>query len=345
MNTNRANEIINSFTSFRKNAYYKSEELPELLKLQEEIVKLTFGDDKADLEKQRIWDVERYFEEKNKELNGITTAELEDFEEDCKDFCNMIKGIISGSKGEARAFRSLDKVRCPNSILKNVELTTDEVRTELDAVVVTKGGVSIVEVKNTAKNVFIDEEGNYYRTGEYLRWDSNIGAKMMARENLVKEMLSAAGYESVPVRGIVVFTDNRIEVRNRCEGLTTCFVSQLPHLIDENQPTGSLEEADIEVISQAIEARRCKEAYPIKFDATQLKQHFAELMVAVEQAEREEEVIPVDSYPEWKHVQKNHKEFRDTLRKVFKPSYRRAAAAAVMFAARVMIVAANTRNI
>lgn len=345
MNSKRVNEITGSFTSFRRDAYYKSEELPELLKLQEEIVKLTFGDDKADLEKQRIWDVERYFEEKNKELNGTTAEELEAFEEDCKDFCNMIKGIISGSKGEARAFRSLDRVRCTNSILKNVELTTDDVRTELDAVVVTTGGTFIVEVKNTAKNVFIDEDGNYYRTGEYLRWDSNIGAKMMARENLVKEILSDAGYENVPVNGIVVFTDNRIEVRNRCEGLTTCFVSQLPYLIDENQPTGSLEDADVEIISQAIEDRRCKEAYPIKFDATQLKQHFAELMVAVEQAEGAEEVIPIDSYPEWKHVQKSHKGFRDVLHKVFKPSYRRAAAATVMFAARVMIVAASTRNI
>ena len=156
MNTKIINEIVNSFTSFRRDFYYKGEELPELFKLQEEIVKLTFGAGQAEKEKIRIWDVERYFEDKNNELNGITTAELETFEEDCKDFCNMIKGIISGSKGEARAFRSLDKVRCPNSILKNVELTTDEVRTELDAVVVTKGGVSIVEVKNTAKNVFID---------------------------------------------------------------------------------------------------------------------------------------------------------------------------------------------
>ena len=126
MNTNRVNEIVNTFTAFKRGVYYKGEELPELFKLQEEVVKLTFGNDQREIEKLRIWDVERYFERKNEELNGAATVELEAFEEDCKDLCNMIKGIISGSRGEAKAFRSLDRIRRTNRILKNVELRIHE---------------------------------------------------------------------------------------------------------------------------------------------------------------------------------------------------------------------------
>ena len=345
MNTNRTNEIINSFTSFRKDVYYKSEELPELFKLQDETVKLTFGADQAEIEKLKIWDVERYFEKKNKELNGAVTAELEMFEEDCKDLCNMIKGIISGSKGEAKAFRSLEKLRGANRIIKNLEITTDDVRTELDAVVVTEEGIYIVEVKNTARNVFIDDDGNYYRTGEYLRWDSNIGAKMTARENLVKQMLIGSGYEDVPVHGIVVFTDNRIEVRNRCRGLTTCFISQLPYMLSGDRSVCVLKESDIEIIEQAIETMRCKEAYPIKYDAVQFKLHFAELMQAIEQAESYEKQSTADVKSEREYVQKHRIGFKEALRKALTPPYPRVAGKAVSYAARVMTIAVVMKNL
>ncbi|MBQ6416842.1 MAG: hypothetical protein IJJ65_11405, partial [Butyrivibrio sp.] len=46
----------------------------------------------------------------------------------------------------------------------------------------TPGAVTIIEVKNTAKNIFLDENGDYFRTGEYLRWDCNIAEKMTLKE-------------------------------------------------------------------------------------------------------------------------------------------------------------------
>ena len=41
---NRANEILDQMTAFSKESYTKEEYLPELLKLQSEIVRLTFND-------------------------------------------------------------------------------------------------------------------------------------------------------------------------------------------------------------------------------------------------------------------------------------------------------------
>ena len=289
MKANRVNEIMNSFTAFTKTAYYNGEELTELFKLQEEIVRIAFNGSGADLENLKIWDVERHLEKMNENCNGAADSELRRFEEDCKDLCNMIKGIISGSRGEARAFRILEGIRCHKRILKNVELNRDGISTELDAIVITKGGAYIVEVKNTAKDIFIDDEGNYYRTGEYLRWDSNIGAKMSLREEFLRSILVRAGHEEIPVTGIVVFTNDRIEVRNCCKKFTTCFLSQLPYIIGENKDTCILSEADIEQISTAVESERCKDAYPVKYDAERSKKDFAEVMVKLEDALAEKE--------------------------------------------------------
>ena len=301
MKDNRTNEILNSFTAFTKDAYYRNEELDEMFKLQDEIVKITFNGEHADLGNLRIYDVERHFEQMNEQYGGIATEQLQKFEEDCKDFCNRIKGIISGSKGESKAFHMLLKARCTKRVLKNVEIKTNDSKTELDNVVITKGGVFIVEVKNTSRDIVSDEEGNYYRTGEFLKWDSHIGAKMATRVETIREILRKEGFEDVPVKGIVVFTNNRIEVKNRCERLTTCFLSQLPYLIEEGQENEALVEDDLYVIEKVINAERSIEAYPIEFDAEGMKKDFADLVVTLEQAsvsDEEEYIMPSEMVSE-----------------------------------------------
>lgn len=45
-NEKRVNEIISQFTTFSKGAYTQSEFLPELLKLQKELIDLTFNGEK-----------------------------------------------------------------------------------------------------------------------------------------------------------------------------------------------------------------------------------------------------------------------------------------------------------
>ena len=339
----RTNEITNSFTSFTKDAYYNGEELPELFKLQDEVVKLTFNEDHADLGSLKIWDVERHLEQMNADCGGAATEELQRFEESCKDLCNMIKGIISGNKGESKAFWSLERIRCTHKTLKNVELKSEDVRTELDAVVITKGGVYIVEVKNTGRDVFIDDEGNYYRTGEYLKYDSHIGAKMAIRKNFIQKILESQGYAEIPVRGIIVFTDSRIQVRNRCEGLTTCFLSQLPHIIDEGQAERVMKDEDLEKVYQAIEMERCSEAYPINFDAAQFKQNYAEVMTALEEASAAKETIQIEVHKE--EAPKNRRNIWELLGSAFTSTYaRRAGTTAAAVAISLISTAITMKN-
>lgn len=284
MKTNRVDEMMASMKSFSKDKYQKNELLTEMFALQQEIIGLTFNGvhvSRADL---KIWDVEKHLEQFNQNCGNVADEELQRFKEGSKTLCNLIKAEIFGNRGEAKAFRTLQYIHSKSIILKNVELSDGDCRTELDAVVVTPGVVTIVEVKNTAKNIFIDENGDYYRTGKYLRLDCNIAEKMMLKEELLKKVLAGNEVGDIQIRSIVVFTDNRIEVQNKYSKIRTCFVSQLAYIIDGFKSNTNMSEEEMEHIEGLIKEAECKEAYPFDFDVAQYKKDFETLMAVLEDA-------------------------------------------------------------
>ena len=298
MKTNRVNEMMAAMKSFSKDKYQKKELLTEMFALQQEIVGLTFKGEHASTAELRIWDVEKHLEQLNKDFGNVADEELQRFKKGSKTLCNLIKAEISGNRGEAKAFRAFQYIHSKNIILKNVELSDGERRTELDAVVITPGVITIVEVKNTAKNIFISEKGNYYRTGEYLRLDCNIAEKMALKEDLLKKVLVDDGIEDVQIKSIVVFTDNRIEVQNKYSRIRTCFVSQLAYIIDGFKSSTHMREEEMKHIEGLIKEAEYKEAYPFDFDVAQYKMDFATLMAVLEEAsakveepEYEQEVV------------------------------------------------------
>ena len=284
MNTNRVNEMVNNMKSFGKERYQKGELLTEMFALQREIVELTFNETHASTADLRIWDVERHLEQLNKDCGNVADEELAIFKEESKSLCNLIKAEVSGNRGEAKAFRSFQYIHSSNLILKNVELSDGERRTELDAIVITPMGIIIVEVKNTAKDIFIDENGDYYRIGQFLRWDCNIAQKISLKEELLGKALEDEGVMNVPINSIVVFTNNRIEVQNKYSGIKTCFVSQLAHLIDDYKTDQIIEYDQMIRIKEIIRGVENKEAYLFDFDVAQYKKDFATLMMILEDA-------------------------------------------------------------
>lgn len=97
--------------------YHRSEYLPELTKLQDEMVSLTFNGDHADAERLKLYDVEDHFSQLNKSLGGIADNELARFSSGCKDVTGLIRSEISGHYGEAQLFQYLDALQCEKCIL------------------------------------------------------------------------------------------------------------------------------------------------------------------------------------------------------------------------------------
>lgn len=339
MKKNRVNEIMASLKSFSKDKYQKAELLTEMLALQQEIVELTFSGEHASTADLRIWDVERHLEQLNQDCGNVANEELQRFKEGSKTFINLIKAEISGNRGEEKAFRTLQYIRAHNIVLKNVELSDGECRTELDAIVITPSAITIVEVKNTAKNIFIDENGDYYRTGEYLKWDCNIAEKMALKEELLKKVLANNGIENIKIRSVVVFTDNRIEVQNKYSRIRTCFVSQLAYIIDGFRNSTNLSEGEMEYIERLIKDAAYTDAYSFDFDVVQYKMDFANLMAILEEASEKAEELKYEQ-----EVISEKKSVWSALKSAFPSRYlgyagTAVAAAAVTFVSTVAVSA------
>lgn len=307
--TERIEEMMAAMKSFSKEKYQRNELLSEMFALQQEIVELTFNGQHASTANLRIWDVERHLEQMNRDCGNIADEALQAFKNGSKTLCNLIKAEVSGARGEAKAFRTLQYIRNKNIVLRNVELCDGDLRTELDAVVIMPGTIAIVEVKNTAKDIFIDENGDYYRTGEFLRWDCNIAEKMSTKEDLLRKTLERKGIQNIQLRSVVVFTDNRIEVQNKYSRIRTCFVSQLAYVIDGFKGCRVMTDEEMEQAESVIIDAESKETYPFKFDVKQYKRNFATLMATLEEASAtkesetlEEEVVDKTKVSIWTRV-------------------------------------------
>ncbi len=307
MKTNRVEEIISNMTSFGKDRYHRSELLSEMFKLQEDTVRLTFNEEHASTADLKIWDVERHLTDLNEQNNHIADVELEKFKGECRTLCNLIKAEISGQRGENRAFRSLEFLNAPSLIVKNVELSDGDLRTEIDALVINPNGLVIVEVKNTSKDIFIDERGDYFRTGEFLKWDCNIADKMAVKETLLKKALAAVGIDVPSIHKIVVFTDNRIQVQNKCNMIETCFVSQLSYKIDDLRNECNCSIQLMNDIKEAVEQASSKEEYPFEFDVKGFKHDFAVVMSILESASSDADIEEETEIIEF-HIPENKEE-------------------------------------
>lgn len=325
MDINRVNELMASMNSFGKDAYYKNELLNELFKLQNEIVALTFNDEHASTANLKIWDVEKHLDKLNQDCGNIADEELKRFKDGSWKLSNMIKAEISGHRGEDKAFYKLDTLNSEHIILKNVELKDDDQRSELDAIVITPYGITIVEVKNSSRNIFIDEEGNYFRTGEFLKWDCQIAQKMDVKEELLRKVLTDVGIKDIKIQRIVVFTDNRIQVQNKCENIRTCFSSELTYIIDGFKSEDQISRGDMDNMEFLIRYAECKEAYPVGFDVKQYKTDFATLMAILEEASAKAEESNAEEVNDVEHEPVI---FLDVLKKIFKSKYTKYAGSA-----------------
>lgn len=282
----RMNELLSQITAFGKETCTKTEYLPELLKLQQEMVCLTFNKDHAENSELRLRNVVEHFTELNKERGHIADKELEKFTWNSKKIGTAIAAEISGTKGEQKVFRELDNLKYHNSVMTNVELCFGDSRTEIDALVFTEKAVFIVEVKNTKKNIFIDEDGEFYRCGDSLNHDCNIAQKMDERERLLRLALNSTGLEEIKIVKVVVFTTPyRIDVENKCHGIKVTYVGTISRFIEKFNGCSLYDDEDICTMLEAVDEVRCKEQYQMPADMNEYKVEFAGLMTKLEMSD------------------------------------------------------------
>lgn len=292
MKNAKVKEIENKFTAFQDEAYNNNDEiLDQELLLENEMASITFGKEQA--EGKRIFDVLNHYSDRNRSENKGLDELVDNFRKDCYELNNSIRGNISGRKGETLTFKKLNYLLSEHSIRKNIEIGDGIKKTEIDALVITKKAAFIIEVKNTKRDIYIDEFGQYYRTGEFLKWDSDLGAKLAMREAYVRKAAEKSGITNINVLKIVVFTDNHITVQNKCDDFRTCFLNQLTSIIDNYCGENIMALSEIDKLTSEIDAMTSVTRYKPNIDVQKIKSDFAELVYAMDYQEEEIETKTV----------------------------------------------------
>ncbi len=284
MNKN-SNLTTGKLTAFREERYSRKDMIREMMTLQREMAQITFDgmNDEA-----KIWDVTNRLKEHNETLHHAADAELDAFEKQAKTFINLVKGEVSGIRGERCVQQRLETLKGYRSTLRNVELCSGDARTELDFIVITRKGICILEVKNTKQNIFIGEDGSYYRAGTFLCYEYNLRKKMELREHLLRGVLQEAGVCNPNTCSLVVFTNNSIKVQNCCPQIHPVFLDQLPSAIYNVGGWNLYSTNTVENMVYAIRQAQCHETYTPDMDMQAFKESFMAVINALENAKQNE---------------------------------------------------------
>lgn len=281
MSNMNTTQIIEKLTAFNQVRYEKKQALDEMMQLQRQMAEFTFGEEKPDA---KIWEISGFLKAQNEARHHIADGELIAFEKHAKEFANMVKAEISGMRGERYVQQRLNMLKYYHQTIGNVELNAEGIRTELDFIVITRKGICILEVKNTKKNIFISEDGGYYRTGTYMCFEYNLREKMELREKMLRSVLQDIGICNPNIYSMVVFTNNRIEIQNRCPQIHPVFLDQLPSAIWNVGGWNLYSTNNVENMAYAIQRAQIHETYAPDMDMQAFKESFASVIDTLENA-------------------------------------------------------------
>ena len=283
---NKILSIKNNLTAFENKAYTKKDVLTELLKLEDQMAN-ELPELKNTVARPRINDIVKHLKDLNENLHNVADNELQEFEELSSQFKNRIAAEFSGLEGERLAFKSLQTIKNPCKLLRNVELKFENYVTEVDIVAITNNGIFLIEVKNSHRDIIITKQGNYKRinlNGAKVL-DKNIGVQMNEKEHIMRSILKNSGIANVSIQSLVVFTNSKINVENNYPYIKTCFLSDLPHIIENYENIIYYTDNAINKITSIILKARSNDSWPVKMDIPAFKDAYAKVLAKIRIAE------------------------------------------------------------
>lgn len=275
--------LLSSLKGLNKDVYSREELLPEMDQLEKEMAQIVF-EDGLDIpaEYVHMTYIMKHLHEMNNEARNVADQELKKLSRLASIFSNHVRAQQSGITGEDRVEQYLGYMKSNHVVLRNLQLSDGVHNTEIDFLVLKQGVATIVEVKNSKRDIYIDEAGDMYKIGRYENFDSHLGTKMDFRAEVIKQLLKDAGFENMKIEKVVVFTNNRIQVQKDYRGFRVCFLSRLPHLIDDFYGTGVIQfTKHLQQIADFIQSKDLNEYYPFDMDVQEFKESFVDAYLKI----------------------------------------------------------------
>ncbi|MSS56422.1 NERD domain-containing protein [Holdemanella biformis] len=275
--------LLSSLKGLSKDVYSRGELLPEMDQLEKEMAQIVF-EDGLDIPAEYVHMsyIMKHLHEMNNAAGNVADQELKRLSRLASIFSNHVRTQQSGITGEDRVEQYLDYMKSNHVVLRNLQLSDGVHNTEIDFLVLKQGVATIVEVKNSKRDIYIDEVGDMYKIGRYENFDSHLGAKMDFRAEVIKQLQKDAGFENMKIEKVVVFTNNRIQVQKDYRGFRVCFLSRLPHLIDDFYGTGVIQfTKHLQQIADFIQSKDLNEYYPFDMDIQEFKEAFVDAYLKI----------------------------------------------------------------
>lgn len=275
--------LLSSLKGLSKNVYSREELLPQMDQLEEEMAQIVF-EDGLDIPAEYVHMsyIMKRLHIMNNEAGNVANQELKKLSRLASIFSNHVRAQQSGITGEDRVEQYLGYMKSNHVVLRNLQLSDGVHNTEIDFLVLKQGVATIVEVKNSKRDVYIDEAGDMYKVGRYENFDSHLGAKMDFRIEIIQQLLKDAGFENMRIEKVVVFTNNRIQIKKDYHGFRVCFLSRLPHLIDDFYGTGVIQfTKHLQQMADYIQSKDLNEYYPFEMDVQEFKEAFVDAYLKI----------------------------------------------------------------
>ena len=275
--------LLSSLKGLSNDVYSREELLPEMDQLEKEMAQIVF-EDGLDIPAEYVHMsyIMKHLHEMNNVAGNVADQELKRLSRLASIFSNHVRAQQSGITGEDRVEQYLDYMKSNHVVLRNLQLSDGVHNTEIDFLVLKQGVATIVEVKNSKRDIYIDEVGDMYKIGRYENFDSHLGAKMDFRAEVIKKLLKDAGFENMKIEKVVVFTNNRIQIKKDYQGFRVCFLSRLPHLIDYFYGTGVIQfTKHLQQIADFIQSKDLNEYYPFDMDVQEFKEAFVDAYLKI----------------------------------------------------------------
>lgn len=269
-----------------KSVYSRKEVEAELRDFQKQLVSKVF--EEAHGRELRIDDVQVHINELAVEKGVEQSNEIVKFNERTEKLKILIAKEIAGNKGERHMKKTLKMIKEKNRFLVNLELSDDDFVSEIDGVVITRKAIFLLETKYSVKNMMITMEGNYVESENPHNIYCNLGEKVNTKEYLLRMALKKAGFDKdIKIEKIVVFSNNRKELSNKFSYISSCYCSQLPHIIDEYDGDDIYSLEDIDKISAIFCRAQSSREYKLNFDFNEYRFVFADALAITEMAYNE----------------------------------------------------------
>lgn len=244
--------------------------IDEMKEFEKKIVQKVFQDDYHKSACLKLKDVKSHFENKANELKIYNNAIYLECINMINNFCYNVSSMILGETAERTVFDIMRSCQGYKRIITNLSLVNNGQETEYDELIISTGGLFIVEVKGSKHDKYITEDGFY--TDKHGNGNYNIIEKLATKESMLLDEMSVLlpNLGSEHIHELVVFVGkDGAKIANRNDSVVVCSTSNCVKYVEKYNQEPVFSREEIEKIENAL---LCKDVERIYVPDVNLKE-------------------------------------------------------------------------